>query len=100
MKSKIEALELLKELNNYILDNEIDCNGIVIDESTRLIGSSGLLDSIDLVGWIVHIENYLNERYNSNLNLMSDQAMSRFTSPFVSIESLTRFVNQLSNDGQ
>jgi len=89
-KIKISLLQLLK---NFINENEIDLDkDIVVDEKTRLIGTSSVFDSMELVQFIVDVESLLDDEFDIEIELASEKAMSRRNSPFISINTLTKFI--------
>ena len=82
---------LITTLSVFVEENDIE----IIDDinaNTRLIGASGFLDSLDLVSFIVDLEEALNEKFNLNIELANDSAMSRKTTPFANISSLADFI--------
>ena len=81
---------LVSLLKEYVDQNSIDFNE-EINENTRLIGSDALLDSLGLVSFIVEVEQSLEEEYDFSINIVSEKAMSRTTSPFISIKTLSKF---------
>lgn len=91
----INGLEtyLLKILNQYINDNEIDLEDEV-NHKSRLIGSESILDSIGLVTFIVEVEQAFLEDHSISIELASEKAMSRTTSPFISIKTLAKFISE------
>ena len=88
---------LLSTLNEFIKENEIETDEIV-DVNTRLIGSSSILDSIELVTFIVEAEEFLDEKYDVHIQLASERAMSKRTSPFISIRTLTDYILEIINE--
>ena len=92
MEEKIK-IRLLKLLYEFINENEIELNDdIIIDENLRLIGSSSIFDSMELVQFIVDVESLLDDEFNIEIELTSEKAMSRRNSPFISINTLSRFI--------
>jgi hypothetical protein len=89
---KIQKL-VLQVIEKYINDNQISID--YFDENTRLIGSTALFDSMDLVQIIVGVEDKLNEVYNLEIILTDEKAMSRTTSPFINVKTLTNFIIEL-----
>jgi acyl carrier protein len=81
---------VLQVIENYIKENEIKID--FIDETTRLIGSSSSFDSMDLVQIIVDVEDKINKAYNCEIILTDEKAMSRSTSPFINVSTLTNFI--------
>ena len=89
--------ELLKLLEDSINENEIELD-ITVDENTRLIGSSAIFDSFELVAFIVEAEQYLEEQYGKQIQLASTKAMSRRNSPFISVKTLSEFIIEIENE--
>lgn len=86
-KNKIETI-VSSVIKDYCQSNGIDME---IDNSTALIGSNTILDSMGLVNVIVDIESaFLDE--NVEISLTSESAMSARISPFRSISSLCNFI--------
>tara|TARA_Y100001954_G_C15395558_1_gene400103 strand:+ start:9 stop:308 length:300 start_codon:yes stop_codon:yes gene_type:complete len=89
--------DLLKLLQDFITENEIEMSDNV-NETTRLIGTSSVFDSIELVTFIVEVEQFLEDKYKLNVQLTSESAMSRRTSPFISLQTLVKYIIELSNE--
>ena len=83
--------EIILLINEFVLDNDIEIEE-KIDLNTRLIGSSSIFDSMELVQFIVEFENLLDENFNLQIQLASEKAMSRRTSPFISINTLSNYI--------
>jgi len=89
---------LIKLLVNFLEENEIDLNEeYVVDENTRLIGTNSIFDSMELVQFIVEVESLLNESFKIEIELTSEKAMSRRTSPFISLTTLIQYIKDESN---
>lgn len=88
---------VLETLQNYVSNNGIELNG-EITQSQRLIGKSGILDSMDLVNFLVDLEEVLEERYDKIISLQDERAMSRSHSPFLNPEELTNFILELNEE--
>jgi acyl carrier protein len=71
---------------------EIGKNPGAVDENTRLLGSSSSFDSSDLIQIIVEIEDKINIEFNTEITLTDEKAMSRSTSPFINVGTLTKFI--------
>ena len=95
-KKEIEN-HLLVLLNDFIEENEIELKS-EINSSTRLIGSSPLFDSMELVSFIVEVEQFLEDECNIEIGLTTENAMSRRTSPFLSIEAMTNYIMEQINE--
>ena len=88
---------LLNQLHEFVDLNEIVYEG-PLTTNTRLLGSDSIFDSMDLVSFIVECEQVINENFDINIELTTDKAMSRRTSPFLNIESLSKFIIELTNE--
>jgi len=86
-KMKIEKI-VANAIIEYCQINSVDAE---IDNSTALIGSNSILDSMGLVNVIVDIESaFLDE--DVEITLTSEAAMSGRISPFRSVGSLCNFI--------
>ena len=97
MEKSVLEKSLLLKIEEFIDENEIKLEK-EIDADTRLIGSSSIFDSIELVTFIVDVEQHLDEKFNMQIQLASDRAMSRRTSPFISIRTLTDYIFEIVNE--
>ena len=70
------------------------------DESTRLIGRSGVLTSLELVTLLVNIEQKLGDDYDVNITIADERAMSQEKSPFRTIGALAEYVTVLVEEQQ
>jgi|TARA_B110000259_G_C13995833_1_gene394360 hypothetical protein len=92
MKEKIRD-SLLKLLIQFVDENEIEINkDIVLDENIRLIGTSSIFDSMELVQFIVEVESFLDDEFEIEIELTSEKAMSRRNSPFISIHTIVEYI--------
>ena len=92
MEKKIK-IRLLKLLYEFIDENEINLEkDVVLDENVRLIGTSSVFDSMELVQFIVDVESLLDDEFDIEIELISEKAMSRRNSPFISINTLSKFI--------
>lgn len=95
---KNQVLEVVLATVKDFCDN----NGIEvsepIDPQQRLIGKSGIFDSMDLVNFTVDLEEVLEEKFDKAFMLSSERAMSRSHSPFMNPEELTKFILELDSD--
>lgn len=92
MKDKIKD-SLVKLLSQFVNENEIELGkDAVLDENIRLIGTSSVFDSMELVQFIVEVENLLDDEFEIEIELTSEKAMSRRNSPFISINRLVEYI--------
>lgn len=88
--------KLLSLIKEFIEENEIEENEIELD--TRLIGTSSIFDSMELVSFIVEVEQLLEEEYEIEIELATEKAMSRRTSPFISIRTFSEYIKELVDE--
>ena len=94
--NKIEVENLIMSiLKEFIEENDIEFTG-ELKKETRLIGSSGFLDSMDLVSLIVEIEEGISDKFSVDIELANDSAMSSRTSPFVSVSILSDYIVKIA----
>jgi acyl carrier protein len=68
---------------------------VPIEDTTVLYGASGVLDSLDLVRFIVGLEQSLFTNTGKNIYITSDKIMSYKNSPFQSVSKLANFLEDL-----
>lgn len=66
---------------------------------TRLFGQRGELDSLELVNFIVMLEQRLADEFGLVVTLADEKAISRTTSPFSTVERLADYVIELLRGG-
>ena len=91
----IEKYEKCKKIVIEVVFNyskELGQEPNLINEETRLIGTNSLFDSSDLIQIIVEIEDKINLEFKTEMTLTDEKAMSRSTSPFLNVETLTKFI--------
>jgi acyl carrier protein len=93
-KIEIENL-IISILKEFIQENDIE---LIVDlnTETRLIGSSGLLDSMDLVSFIVELEEGISHEFSLDVELANDSAMSSRTSPFLNVSTLSDYILKIT----
>jgi acyl carrier protein len=60
--------------------------------SIRLYGTTGVFDSMQLVNFLVLVEQKLTDELDLEVSLTSEKAVSMKVSPFSSVRSLVRFI--------
>lgn len=65
-----------------------------LDESTRLFGDGGLLDSLALVSLVIAVEQGIEEKYGVRVEIADDKALSQKNSPYRTIGSLVAYAAQ------
>lgn len=89
----IEALKnLADELENPQLQNP--------DAKTQIYGAEGNLDSLALVSFITDVEEMVDSKFNTNITLADEKAMSSRNSPFKDVNTLTQYIQKLLEEKQ
>jgi acyl carrier protein len=70
------------------------------DETTPIMGADSPFDSVDLVTFIVALEQVLEDDWNISVILADDRAMSQEVSPFKSIGSISNYIEKLVNENE
>lgn len=95
---EIDSIEklVLEKIKLFVLENEIEISEV--NKDTRLIGLNGIFDSMDLVRFIVELEEVLEDELSLDVSLTSEKAMSRSTSPFLNTITLSRYIKELVDE--
>lgn len=91
-----EVVEMILSALRDVLESQGAEELPTLDETTRLIGRSAVLDSMGLVTLIVEVEQRLEADYDLVVVLADDRAMSQTRSPFLSVATLADYVMQLA----
>ena len=86
---------VIEHLKDFVEETSIEFH--TIDENTRLIGSKSIFDSLDLVTFIVSLEELLQDNYGIDVILTDEKAISRQTSPFINPATLARFISEIQS---
>lgn len=96
-----------EQIYNIIIDSIIEFNETLDDKiqlsrgrETPLFGKNGVLDSLSLVNLIVQVEEDISENFNCPIILTSEKAMSRKISPFLTVGTLTDYIEELLSDAK
>jgi acyl carrier protein len=92
---KIEDI-IIEKIKAFATENEIEIDQVT--NESRLIGTNGIFDSMDLVRFIVELEEELEEEHSIEISLMDEKAMSSRTSPFINAKSLSSYINKSFNE--
>ena len=93
-KIKDLVIEALKELGDEKDDKKLRS----ASKDTKIYGPGGNLDSLSLVLLISNIEEKVTDRVGKNITLADEKAMSQKNSPFLSVESLSKYIYILLNN--
>lgn len=69
---------------------------IEVTPTTKLFGVGTALDSLSLVSLISDVETTLNAEHNLSISLADDRAMSRAESPYKTVETLRKYILELT----
>lgn len=95
-KEKIKSIII--ETINELKDELNTKTELIIKDETILYGENGLVDSLGLVSIISSVESEVSSRFNKEIVIADERAMSQRSSPFRTINSLTDYVfNLLTN---
>ena len=66
-----------------------------VQDDTPLLGPSAEVDSLGLVMIVTSFESKVNEKFDSQIVLANEKAMSMKRSPFRSVEALSSYADEL-----
>ncbi|MCX6126872.1 MAG: hypothetical protein NTV34_19280 [Proteobacteria bacterium] len=69
-----------------------------LSKASCLLGGDSVFDSLSFVSVIVELEEAILAKFGTTLTLADERAMSQPTSPFLTVESLARYVQMLLTD--
>jgi acyl carrier protein len=76
-----------------------DDKQIPVSAETELYGTSGQLDSMGLVSFLVDVEESFQDN-DINISLSDERAMSQSRSPFRNVQSLTDYIATLIKEAE
>lgn len=71
-----------------------------VDMNTPIMGSESPFDSIDLVTFIVTLEQMIEDDWSISITLADDRAMSQTISPFKTIRTISDYIELLIKEHQ
>jgi len=87
-----ELIEMMIEvLQDVLADSDGDQNAEVT-AMTPLVGQEAAITSLSLVSFITGVELAIEEKYDMELTLVSEEALSHSQSPFRTIDALSDYV--------
>ena len=98
IKSTIMKEKIIKILYSSIDEiNKLYSENKKMEKSTKtvLFGSSGSLDSLGLVNFIVSTEEKIQDEFDVLISLADERAMSKSESPFRTVGSLINYIEML-----
>jgi hypothetical protein len=98
--TKIEIQKaVISVFDQIVINSDKSYNGI-IDEHTPIMGAESPFDSIDLVTFIVTLEQMIEDDWSLLLTLADDRAMSQSISPFKTIGTICDYIELLIKEQQ
>jgi len=73
---------------------------VPIEPEAVLFGADSSLDSLGLVNLIITIEQMIEDEFEITISLANEKAISRKSSPFRTINSLTEYIEQLLKEAK
>lgn len=95
-----ELIDLIVTTLRDLLAGDPERADLPVDETTRLYGPGGLLDSLRLVSLVLDLEQEINDRLDTAITIADSRAMSQQRSPFRSVGSLADYVMGLLAEPQ
>jgi acyl carrier protein len=104
IRERIVNDERIREAIYRVVDetNEQLPKGRQLEKSPEsiLFGKGGHLDSLGLVGFIVEVEQKIEEEFAVSITLADERAMSQKNSPFLTLGALTAYVSLLIKEDE
>ena len=91
MKDRIQRIleDALEEIRPMLSES------VAFSADLKLAGNQGCLDSMALVAFIVTVEDLLAAEFGQEIKLVNDRAFSKGNSPFYSISTFSKFIEEL-----
>jgi acyl carrier protein len=83
--------DAIDELNQDLLEVQ----RLEKDEGVILLGTSGKLDSLQILNLVLIIEKNLEKEFNRQLSLMDESTLTQADDPFMSVGSLVKYVAEI-----
>ena len=87
---KDDLVALIIERAREVLETSGGASGPV-EPNSRLFGKGGLLDSMGLVSLIVAVEQEIDDRFGVAVALADEKALSRSSSPYLTVSTLADY---------
>ena len=69
-------------------------------EEVKLLGSRSICDSLELVSFLVSMEESVGDEFDLQISLMNERAMSQERSPFRNLDVLIHYLVELVQENQ
>ena len=90
--NKQELIQMMIELLQDVLADSDAEYSAEITATTPLVGEGAAITSLSLISFITGVELAIEEKYDTELTLVSEEALSRRKSPFRMIDALSDYV--------
>ena len=90
--NKQELFEMMIEVLQDVLADLDARQSAEVTAMTPLVGEGAAITSLSLVSFIAGVELAIEEKYDMELTLVSEEALSRSKSPFRTIDALADYV--------
>lgn len=90
--AKNEILSLVQQAIQDFNDQSLEEEQLLDTPESPLFGKEGKLDSLGLVNLILAVEERISNELDLNITLADERAMSRKSSPFMTVQSLVDYV--------
>ena len=97
---KQELVQMMIELLQDVLADSDAEYSAEVTATTQLVGEGAAITSLSLISFITGVELAIEEKYDTELTLVSEEALSRRKSPFRMIDSLADYVLTLVSVAQ
>jgi len=91
-------MDVLGDILYPVIDdhNEVhDDARLAKDPACVLFGEDAVLQSMELVGFVIRVQQHLEERFDRGIELAHEKALSRRNSPFRTIGTLADYIAEL-----
>ena len=98
--NKQELVQMMIELLQDVLADSDAEYSAEVTAMTQLVGEGAAITSLSLISFITGVELAIEEKYDTELTLVSEEALSRRRSPFRMIDALADYVLTLVSVAQ
>ena len=98
--NKQDLVQMMIELLQDVLADSDAEYSAAVTATTQLVGEGAAITSLSLISFITGVELAIEEKYDTELTLVSEEALSRRKSPFRMIDALSDYVLPLVSVAQ
>ena len=92
---KQELIEFMTELLQEVIEEQSENQDLKASSLVPLVGAEAVITSMGLVSLIADVESAVTDKYDVEINLVNEQALSRKQSPFRTIDTLADYILEL-----